>query len=110
MLLPSQARSASAPSRPVSEKRSRRSSGLHRLLQHLGLSRWESLILAEELDLDMLASMPFADLKVALPTIPSGVLFSLQHHAAEWSTDSGTPCVRVLVHHPYRSSELNESH
>ena len=39
---------------------------------------------------DMLASMSFADFKVALPAVPSGVLFSLQHHASEWNADAGT--------------------
>ena len=90
MLSPSQARPASAQPRPV-----RGSSGLHRCPQHFGLSCSESLSLAEELGLDMLASMSFADLKVGLPTIASGVLFSLPHHGAEWSTRLVNFCVSM---------------
>ena len=84
VLLPAQARPAVVSSSSAAQGSRRNPASLRRFLQHLDFTRWESVIAAEQLDLDMLATMSFADLKTALPTVPSGVLIALQHEAPAW--------------------------
>jgi hypothetical protein len=84
VLLPAQARPAVVSSSSAAQGSRRNPASLRRFLQHLDFTRWESVIAAEQLDLDMLATMSFADLKTALPTVPSGVLIALQREAPAW--------------------------
>ena len=84
ILLPAQARPAVVSSSSAAQSSRRCPSSLHRFLQHLDLTCWESVLATEHLDLDMFATMSFVELKTALPTVPSGVLVTLQREAPTW--------------------------
>ncbi len=55
-----------------------------RFLKDLGLERWSDIFHAECIGVNMLSSMTFSDLKAALPSVPSGVVFRMQSKAATW--------------------------
>lgn len=84
VLLPAQARPVVVSSSSAAQGSRCNPASLRRFLQHLDFTCWESVVAAEQLDLDMLATMSFADLKTALPTVPSGVLIALQREAPAW--------------------------
>lgn len=86
VLMPSQAASSTG-TKSTGRPRQPRSAQLRAFLNSLGLIRWEPLLASEEIDVSLLASVPFSELKQAVPTIPSGVLFNLQDKARAWLKD-----------------------
>ena len=52
------------------------------LLRSLSLQQWEGILQEEELTMPDLAAMSFQELRVALPTMPSGAVLRL-HRAAQ---------------------------
>ena len=89
VVLPAESRSDRAMS-PASRP-SKHSMGRHRanaaltdFLRASGWALWDSVLQQERFTIDQLAMLAFCDLRVALPSVPAGILLRMQAAAREW--------------------------
>ena len=88
VILPAPSSAASRPhvraqsSQPLSVPQE--NAGLTKFLQAYRWGMYASVLHQEQMTVTLMASLPFSDLKTALPSLPSGVLLAMQPAAQEW--------------------------